>query len=63
MLNYKLQNNLGELGRDFVGRDYDTGYGGGVKSSMFYPSPLDVDQDTNEELYSRQKAWAELERE
>lgn len=53
MLNYKLQNNLGELGRDFVGRDFDAGHGGGVKNSMFYPSPLDVDQDTNEELYSR----------
>lgn len=62
MLNYKLQNNLGDLGRDFVGKDYDY-LGGGVKSSLFYPSPLDVDNDTNEDLYARQKAWAELERE
>lgn len=62
MLNYKLQNNLGDLGRDFVGRDVDY-LSGGVKSDLFYPSPLDVDQDTNEELYSRKKAWAELERE
>lgn len=62
MLNYKLQNNLGDLGRDFVGRDLDT-VTGGVNSNLFYPSPLDVDQDTNEDLYARQKAWAELERE
>lgn len=47
-----------------MGRDYDmVGGGGGVKSSVFYPSPLDVDHDTNEDLYARQKAWAELERE
>ena len=52
MLNYKLQNNLGDLGRDFVGRDIDT-VTGGVKSNLFYPSPLDVDQDTNEDLYAR----------
>jgi hypothetical protein len=50
MLNYKLQNNLGDLGRDFVGRDIDT-YGAGVKSSLFYPSPIDVDNDTNDDLY------------
>ena len=42
MLNYKLQNNLGDLGRDFVGRDPDY-LSGGVKSNLFYPSPLDVD--------------------
>lgn len=52
MLNYKLQNNLGDLGRDFVGRDLDT-VTGGVNSNLFYPSPLDVDQDTNEDLYAR----------
>ena len=62
MLNYKLQNNLGDLGRDFVGRDIDT-VTGGLKSDVFYPSPLDVDLDTNEELYARKKAWADLERE
>lgn len=36
---------------------------GGVSSNVFYPSPLDVDNDTNEELYQRKKAWADLERE
>ena len=61
MLNYKLQNNLGELGREFVGRDIDA-VTGGVKSDVFYPG-LDVDHDTNEELYARKKAWADLERE
>ena len=60
MLNYKLQNNLGDLGRDFAGRDIDTA---GVKGSLFYPSPIDVDNDTHDDLYQRQKAWAELERE
>ena len=62
MLNYKLQNNLGELGRDFAGRDADA-MPTGVKGSTFYPSPLDVDVDTNEELYQRKQAWADLERE
>lgn len=62
MLNYKLQNNLGELGREFAGRDIDT-VTGGVKSNVFYPAPLDFDHDTNEELYARKKAWADLERE
>jgi len=47
MLNYKLQNNLTDLGRDFGGREAEGGY----KSDVFYPSPLDVDNDTNEALY------------
>ena len=62
MLNYKLQNNLTDLGRDFGGKDDDL-YGLGVKSSTFYPSPLDVDNDTGTDLYNRKKAWAELEKE
>ena len=61
MLNYKLQNNLGELGREFAGRDIDT-VTGGVKGHVFYPA-LDVDNDVTEELYARKKAWADLERE
>ena len=60
MLNYKLQNNLTDLGRDFGGRDDDYR---GVKSSTFYPGPLDVDNDTGSDLYARKKAWADLEKE
>ena len=62
MLNYKLQNNLTDLGRDFAGKDDDL-YGLGVKSSTFYQSPLDIDNDTGVDLYARKKAWAELEKE
>jgi len=50
MLNYKLQNNLTDLGRDFGGREDDL-LDKGVKSSVFYPSALDVDNDTTDELY------------
>lgn len=65
MLNYKLQNNLNELGdnftsnreEDMLARDI------GGKKSYFYPSALDIDADTNDEIYNRKKAWAELERE
>jgi len=62
MLNYKLNNNLSDLGRDFVSKDDDL-FSKGVKSSVFYPSALDVDNDTTDQLYQRKKAWAELERE
>lgn len=62
MLNYKLQNNLSDLGTDF-GRKDDEYMGKGVKNTVFYPSALDVDNDTTDELYTRKKAWAELERE
>lgn len=62
MLNYKLQNNLSDLGRDFGKQDDDL-YGGAVKSSTFYPTPLDVDNDVGDEIFARKKAWAELERE
>ena len=63
-LNYKLQNNLTDLGRDFGGRDDDGLFSkGGVKATTFYPSALDVDNDTTDQLYQRKKAWAELERE
>lgn len=59
MLNYKLQNNLTDLGKNY-GRDdvdlYD-------KKSIFYPSAMDIDNDTNDQLYQRKKAWADLERE
>jgi len=62
MLNYKLQNNLTDLGRDFGGREDDL-YSKGVKSSTFYPGPLDIDNDTGADLYARKKAWADLEKE
>ena len=48
MLNYKLQNNLTDLGKDFGGRDEDN-YSRSIKTSTFYPtSALDIDNDTNE---------------
>ena len=50
MLNYKLNNNLTELGRDFGNREDDT-FTKGVKSAVFYPSALDVDNDTTDMLY------------
>lgn len=51
-----------DLGRDFGGREDDL-YDRGVKSSTFYPGPLDVDNDTGADLYARKKAWADLEKE
>ena len=45
------------------GKHDDDFYGGGVKSSTFYPSNLDVDNDLGDEIFTRKKAWAELERE
>ena len=62
---------MSDLGKQFGERDDDwlgTGYGGGVKSSTFYPSAAgggnyDFDNDINEDLMHRKKAWAELERE
>jgi len=62
MLNYKLNNNLSDLGRDFGNKEDDL-FSKGVKSSVFYPSAHDVDNDTTDQLYQRKKAWAELERE
>ena len=59
MLNYKLQNNISELGQNFYGGQDEANVG----PSTFYPSPLGIDNDTNEEIFSRKKAWAELERE
>jgi hypothetical protein len=58
MLNYKLQSNITDLGHNFGGnRDADFGMDRG------YPSAMDIDNDTNEEIFNRKKAWAELERE
>ena len=62
MLNYKLQNNLTDLGRDF-GKDDPDYYAKDIRRSTFYPSALDVDNDTTDQLLQRKKAWAELERE
>jgi hypothetical protein len=47
MLNYKLQGNLTDLGRDFGAREEDD-YSKPLKSSTFYPAALDIDNDTNE---------------
>ena len=44
MLNYKLQNNLTDLGKNY-GRDEDDFY---KNKSIFYPSALDVDNDTTD---------------
>lgn len=59
MLNYKLRNNIGELGRNFGNLDL---LGEGVKSNVFYPKP-EEQENTLDELNDRKKAWAELERE
>ena len=59
MLNYKLQANVTELGHNFGGRedDYSTEIGGGRRPAF------EIDNDVNEEIFNRKKAWAELERE
>lgn len=63
MLNYKLQSNISELGNNFYSNSEDM-IAREVGPSTFYkPGALDVDHDTNEEIFSRKKAWAELERE
>ena len=62
MLNYKLQNNLTDLGKDFGSREEDN-YSKPIKSSVFYPDAMDIDNDTNDQLFQRKKAWADLERE
>lgn len=63
MLNYKLQSNITELGNNFYGGREDN-YSSEVGPSTFYkPSALGIDNDTNEEIFNRKKAWAELERE
>lgn len=59
MLNYKLQGNLTDLGKNY-GRDDEDIY---ARKSIFYPSAMDIDNDTNDQLYQRKKAWADLERE
>ena len=53
---------MSDLGRDF-GRDDPDYYSKDLKKSAFYPSALDVDNDTTDQLFQRKKAWAELERE
>ena len=62
MLNYKLQSNISELGNNFSNnRDEDF-----MAREVNYHNPggaLDVDNDINEEIFNRKKAWAELERE
>ena len=63
MLNYKLQNNLSDIGRDFGGRETDIFGTREVPTSTFYKSPLDVDDGTSTDLYNHKKALAELERE
>lgn len=61
MLNYKLQSNISELGNNFYSEDMVAREIG--PSSFYKPGALDVDNDTNEEIFSRKKAWADLERE
>ena len=64
MLNYKLQNNVTELGANFgLGRDDDAYLRDISGPKMFYPSAPHTEADSNEEIFNRKKAWAELERE
>jgi len=64
MLNYKLQSNISELGTNFYGNQEEDYMARDVAPSTFYrPGALDIDNDTNEEIFNRKKAWAELERE
>jgi len=62
MLNYKLQNNLTDMGRDMGGGREDL-FGHEAKGSTFYPSALNIDDDTTDQFKTRKKAWEELERE
>ena len=59
MLNYKLQNNLSDVGKGFsgIGIDEEATVVGGKFASNF-----EIDNDLNDELFQRKKAWAELER-
>ena len=59
MLNYKLRNNIGELGKNFGNLDV---LGEGVKSSIFYPKPEDQEFG-RDEFNDRKNAWMELEKE
>jgi hypothetical protein len=56
MLNYKLQNNMNDLGQNFGSEPL------ALEPSSFYPSSKDQ-SDPSDEMFSRKKAWAELERE
>jgi len=62
MLNYKLQNNLTDMGRDLGGGREDL-FGHEAKGPSFYPSALNIDDDTTDQFKTRKKAWEELERE
>ena len=55
MLNYKLQNNLSDFGKGYNFEDEAVVIKEGRR--------LDIDNDLNDELFSRKKAWADLERE
>ena len=59
MLNYKLQNNLGDVGKGFAMASYDeeAQFMNGKKATF------GVDEDLTDEMYQRKKAWADLERE
>jgi len=59
MLNYKLRNNIGELGKNFGNLDV---LGEGVKSSIFYPKP-EYQEFARDEFNDRKNAWMELEKE
>lgn len=61
MINYKLQNNVKTLGKDFYGQDDD--FEGGAIN--FHPkrAEMDLDNDLNDEIFKRKQAWAELEKE
>lgn len=58
MLNYKLQNNLTDVGKGYEFSRFD-------EEATFIKEGkrLDIDNDLNEQLFNRKKAWADLERE
>lgn len=59
MLNYKLRNNIGELGRNFGNLDL---LGEGANRSLFYPKPEEL-ENPKDILNDRKKVWADLEKE
>ncbi len=64
MLNYKLQNNMSEMGyngRDFPNRS-DIFNETGIKNNVFYGNDTEIDNDGNEQLLTRKKAWADLDK-
>ena len=58
---FKLQNNLGDVGKGFAMAGYDEE--AQLVEGGRYTKGFGVDDDLTDELYQRKKAWADLERE